>query len=59
MNKPLALEMEHLSPYRPLTRDFEVFFRHAYVGCFFLNPEDVVNLSNGVIWNFGKGTGLL
>jgi len=33
--------------------------RHAYLGSFFLDPEDVSNLSMGSIWNFGKGTGLL
>jgi hypothetical protein len=30
-----------------------------YVGKFFLDPEGVMNLSMGAIWNFGKGTGLL
>jgi len=33
--------------------------RHAYLGSFFLDPEDVTNLNMGAIWNFGKGTGLL
>jgi len=33
--------------------------RHAYLGSFFLDPEDVMNLSIGDIWNFGKGTGIL
>jgi len=33
--------------------------RHAYLGSFFLDPEDVTDLSMGAIWNFGKGTGLL
>ena len=33
--------------------------RHAYLGSFFLDPEDAANLSIGVTWNFGKGTGLL
>ena len=33
--------------------------RYAYLGSFFLHPEDVTNLSMGSIWNFGKGTGLL
>jgi hypothetical protein len=42
-----------------LTRDFEGFFLHVYLGSFFLNPEDVVNISMGAIWNFDKGTGLL
>jgi hypothetical protein len=29
--------------------------RHAYVGAFVLNPEDVVGLSLGAVWNFIKG----
>jgi hypothetical protein len=33
--------------------------RHTNLGSFFLDPEDVMNLSTGAIWNFGKGTGLL
>jgi hypothetical protein len=33
--------------------------RHAYLGSFFWDPQDVTNLSMGAIWNFGKGTGLL
>jgi len=33
--------------------------RHAYVSSFFLDREDVMNLSMGAIWNYGKGTGLL
>jgi len=33
--------------------------RYAYLGSFFMDPEDVTNLSMGAILNFGKGTGLL
>jgi len=33
--------------------------RHAYLGSFFLDPEDIINLSIGAICNFSKGTGLL
>jgi len=33
--------------------------RHAYLGCFFLGPEDIRKLSIGAIRNFDKGTGLL
>jgi hypothetical protein len=33
--------------------------RHTYLGSFFLDPEDVRELSLGAIWNFIKGTGLL
>ena len=29
-------------------------FGHAHMGSFFLDPEDTMNLSIGVIWNFGK-----
>jgi hypothetical protein len=32
---------------------------HTYLGSFFLDPEDIRELSIRVIWNFGKGTGLL
>jgi hypothetical protein len=32
--------------------------RHAYLGSFFLDPEDVKSPSLGTIWNFSKGTGL-
>jgi len=32
--------------------------RHTYLGSFFLDPEDVISLSVGVIWNFSEGTGL-
>ena len=31
----------------------------AYLGPFFLDPEDIMNLSIGTIRSFGKGTGLL
>jgi hypothetical protein len=31
--------------------------RHAYLGSFFLDPEEVNSLSLGAIWNFSKGTG--
>jgi hypothetical protein len=33
--------------------------RHARLGSFFLDPEDVKRLGLGTIWNFSKGTGLL
>ena len=36
-----------------------VSLRHAYLSSFFLDPEDVTNLSMGAIWNFGKETGFL
>ena len=32
--------------------------RQAYLGSFFLDREDIRNLSVGAIWNRGKGTGL-
>jgi hypothetical protein len=32
--------------------------RHTYLGSFFLDPEDVISLNVGAIWNFSKGTGL-
>ena len=35
-----------------------VSLRHKYLGSFFLDPEDIKNLSIGAIWNFAKGTGL-
>jgi len=33
--------------------------RHAYLGSFFLDQEDIEKLGMGAIWNFAKGTGLL
>jgi hypothetical protein len=33
--------------------------RHAYLGSFLLDPEDIRKLSIGVIWNCAKGTALL
>jgi hypothetical protein len=32
---------------------------HAYLGSFFLDPEDIRVLGMGASWNFAKGTGLL
>jgi len=32
--------------------------RHAYLGFFFLGPEDIKNLGLGTIWNISKVTGL-
>jgi hypothetical protein len=32
--------------------------RHMYLGSFFLEPENVKNVTLGAIWNFGKATGL-
>jgi hypothetical protein len=33
--------------------------RHAYLGSFFSDPEDIWELGMGAIWNLAKGTGLL
>jgi hypothetical protein len=33
--------------------------RHIHLGSFFLNPEDIKELSLGAIWTFIKRTGLL
>ena len=33
--------------------------RHAHLGSFFLDPEDIRKLSIGAIWNYAKGTGLI
>jgi hypothetical protein len=35
-----------------------VSLRHVYLGCCFLEPEDIKSISLGAIWNFGKVTGL-
>jgi len=35
-----------------------VSLRHVYVGCFFLEPEDIKSISLGATWNFSKVTGL-
>jgi len=32
--------------------------RHAYLGSFFLEPEDIKDFRLGAIWNFSKVTGL-
>jgi hypothetical protein len=32
--------------------------RHAYLGSFFLEPEDIKSISLRAIWNFSKVTGL-
>jgi hypothetical protein len=32
--------------------------RHAYLGSFFLEPQNIKNVSLGAIWNFGKAAGL-
>jgi len=32
--------------------------RNAYLGSFFLEPEDIKSLSLGAIWDFSKVTGL-
>jgi len=31
---------------------------HAYLGSFFLEPEDIRGLGLGAIWNYSKVTGL-
>jgi len=36
-----------------------VSLRHAYLGSFFLDAEDIWELGMGAIWNFAEGTGLL
>jgi len=33
--------------------------RHAYLGSFFLEPDDIKSISLGATWNFSKATGLL
>jgi hypothetical protein len=38
--------------------DFLKEKENAYLGSFFLDPEDVKSVSLGAIWNFSKGTGL-
>jgi len=30
--------------------------RHAYLGSFFLEPEDIKSINLGAIWNFSKAT---
>jgi hypothetical protein len=32
--------------------------RHAYLGSFFLEPDDIKNISLGAIWSFSKASGL-
>ena len=31
--------------------------RHVYLGSFFLEPEDIMSLGLGAIWNLSKATG--
>ena len=33
--------------------------RHTHLDSFFLDPEDIREVSMGAIWKFGTGTGLL
>jgi len=33
--------------------------RHAYLGSFFLDPEDIMSLRIGDIWNFARERGLI
>ena len=33
--------------------------RHAYLGSFFLDPEDIWELGMWALWNFAKGKGRL
>ena len=33
--------------------------RYAYLGSFFLDPDNIRELGMGAIWNFAKETGLL
>ena len=56
MNKPLTLETEHLSPYRPcwgnmvgapLPGTLRPLFFTYIIGFLFLDPEDLANLSCG------------
>ena len=44
----------------PDMREYEALtsLRHAYLGSFFMKPEDIKNISLGALWNFGKVTGL-
>jgi hypothetical protein len=32
--------------------------RHAYLGSFFLEPEDIKSINLGAIWKFSKAAGL-
>ena len=32
--------------------------RHVYLGCCFLEPEDIKSINLGAIWNFSTATGL-
>jgi len=47
MNKPLALEMEHLSPQGPWLGEQRGGAPLPGTGFLFLGPEDVANLSCG------------
>jgi hypothetical protein len=44
----------------PFLSECEVLasLRQAYLGFFFLEPENIKSIILGAIWNFNKGTGL-
>jgi len=50
---------EETSVHVPCECEALASLRHAYLGSFFLGPEDIRKLSLGAIWNFAKWAGLL
>jgi hypothetical protein len=46
------------STHIPCECEAVVLLRHAFLGSFFLNPEDIKCLNLGANWNISYGTGL-
>ena len=60
-NSPLCRRCggeEETSAHILCEREALASLRHAHLGAFCLDPEDITNLSLGAIWNFSKRTGL-
>jgi hypothetical protein len=49
---------EQISAYIPCECEALATLKHAYLGSFLLEPEDIKSISLGAIWNFTKETGL-
>jgi hypothetical protein len=50
---------EEMSVHILCEREALASLRQTYLGAFVFDPEDIRKLIIRVIWNFGKGTGLL
>jgi hypothetical protein len=57
MCRRLEAEEETLA-HIPCESEALASLRHAYLGAFFLEPEDIKSISLGANWNISKVTGL-